>query len=100
MDREEGPTAPLISPKLSESHIHTHTHQGLLQAGLKGCQLILAQPWSLAFFLSKVTEFSRSFPVCVCVFFFPEVINQISPIPLVLWPREEKPKGERKQEGL
>lgn len=43
---------------------HTRTPQGLLEPGLKACQLILAQLGSLAFFLSKVTEF---FPA----FFFP-----------------------------
>ena len=52
------------SPGCGPSYTHTHTH--LLQPGLNGCQFILAQSESLAFFLSKVTEFSRSSPV----FFF------------------------------
>ena len=42
----------------------------LLQPGLNGCQFILAQSESLAFFLSKVTEFSRSSPVFFLIFFW------------------------------
>ena len=62
----------------SYTHTHTHTHTYLLQPGLNGCQFILAQSESLAFFLSKVTEFSRS----SLVFFFPSgLINQIFPCP-------------------
>ena len=60
------------------THTHTHTHTYLLQPGLNGCQFILAQSESLAFFLSKVTEFSRS----SLVFFFSSgLINQIFPCP-------------------
>lgn len=62
-------------------------------ADLNVCQLILAQPGSLAFFLCKVTKFSRTFS-----FFFSGVISQISLDPLLLWPRIEKAKGERKQD--
>ena len=59
--------------------LHTYTHTHLLQPGLNGCQFILAQSESLAFFLSKVTEFSRS--SLVFFFFSSGLINQIFPCP-------------------
>ena len=64
------PWVPLDVAQVTYTHTHTHTHTHLLQPGLNGCQFILAQSESLAFFLSTVTEFSRSSPVFFLIFFW------------------------------
>ena len=73
--------SPGCGPSYTHTHTHTHTytHTHLLQPGLNGCHFILAQSESLAFFLSKVTEFSRS--SLVFFFFSSGLINQIFPCP-------------------
>ena len=70
--RERAMGSPGCGPSYTHTHTHTHTytHTHLLQPGLNGCQFILAQSESLAFFLSKVTEFSRSSLVFFFFFFW------------------------------
>lgn len=85
-DRRRETVAPLPWPES-----HTRTPQGLLEPGLKACQLILAQLGSLAFFLSKVTEFFPAF------FFPPWSYKPDFPCPPTSLASKRKAKRERKQ---